>query len=211
MVRFRVMRPGPFQSHHFHQEARKVLRKYAARIKRDFKRTTRTWVHQPEFKQVTRFSQQEIYLEVYTDDQIYTWVNDGTAPHLIFPVDDVALRFRKDYHPATQPLDLNSRRIWESGRLLYLGAVSHPGIEPRRFDIAVYDKHMGDIQRDIADAFSRAAVMSRHDMGPGSGGRLSPPGGGSPPPSSGGGLRRFFGRVIFGAGTGVIGSNLLGL
>lgn len=45
--------------------------------KADFGVTTQTWKHQPEFKiEIVDLSK----ARVYTVDQIYTWVNDGTDP-----------------------------------------------------------------------------------------------------------------------------------
>lgn len=55
-------------------EGRKIL----TEIKNDFQRTVKTWDHKPKFEKNIGFSTAALKLEVFTDDENYARVSDGT-------------------------------------------------------------------------------------------------------------------------------------
>jgi hypothetical protein len=114
--------------------------KFAKRAKRSFQRTTRTWDHQPVFHQET--STAEMSVSVFTYDDIYRFLNDGTA--IRYAV------MTEDFSPKTRPGLLDS--LPGSGRMARLD-LDNPreGIEARDFSGMVEAKHGPEYQRAIED------------------------------------------------------------
>jgi len=63
----------------------------------DFHVTTQTWKHQPEF----RIESSPGRRLIYTDDEIYGWVDAGTRPHIIRPKGNKPLAFRYPFKAKT--------------------------------------------------------------------------------------------------------------
>ena len=60
------------------------MRKVGTEVKKDFEKTTKTWKHKPKFVQSISLKPPGPELFVYTEDEIYMFVDEGTKPHLIF-------------------------------------------------------------------------------------------------------------------------------
>lgn len=116
----------------------RALRRQTENEARSFRRGTATWKHKPTFHIVK--SKDEIGYEVYTDSEIWKWVNFGTRRHDIFPVKAKALRFQTGYNPKTAVGQIGSVKGGKFGPEVTRASVDHPGIEPRRFDELVLDK-----------------------------------------------------------------------
>lgn len=105
-------------------------------VKVDFQVTTKTWEHQPEFT-IEKLPEGRA---VYTTDQVYAWVNDGTKPHLIMAKDAPVLAFPEKFGPKTRPGAIRSNKGHQGGKTIFTTQVNHPGTEPRKFDEAIEKK-----------------------------------------------------------------------
>lgn len=147
-----------------------AMRKQATEIKAEFKKTTATWEHKVKFESIVglRRTPPGPELLVWTDDEIYGYVNNGTRPHPIFPRRAKALVFqwggKGSYKPKTKPRvigsgpsSISNPQTW---RLPY---VDHPGIkEGRHFDEEIEKKHRPKFKRAMEQAMSDARKASGH-------------------------------------------------
>lgn len=102
----------------------------------DYKKTTRTWTHQPKFYTVRARDT----LTVFTDDKIYEYVSEGTKPHLIFPKRGKSLRFSANSKAKTRPRVITSSQGSRSGKVVFSKGVIHPGTTAREFHRIIAEK-----------------------------------------------------------------------
>lgn len=118
----------------------------------DLQATVATWKHKPEFKIEAKLGRRD----VYTEDEIYGYVNDGTKPHQILPKNGSVLRIGVGGRPKTVVGALRSNKGAAPKSFAYAKGVHHPGSEARKFDEAVqkkWDKQLPEImQRSIDSA-----------------------------------------------------------
>ena len=108
----------------------------AEQIRTDFLTTVQTWNHNPEFK-IDRGVWDR---RIYTVDEIYAWVNNGTEPHTIAPVTKKALRFLTGGRAKTEPGFIGSTSGAVGSAEVVTKRVNHPGGRPRRFDEEIGNK-----------------------------------------------------------------------
>jgi hypothetical protein len=103
----------------------------------DFEKTTATWDEEPEFHvRDVRFR-----WSVWTDSEIYAYVDRGTRPHVIRPKrPGYPLAFQTGYTAKTVPRVIASRPGGASGPTVYAMEVHHPGTEAREFTATIYEK-----------------------------------------------------------------------
>lgn len=95
---------------------------------------TKTWAHKPNVKTEVKKYALGYKVEVIIDDKPYFFVNFGTKPHPIKPINGKFLKFNFQV-PKTVPGSLYSRNVVKRmGDYIYAKEVYHPGIQPRRFD-----------------------------------------------------------------------------
>lgn len=103
----------------------------------DFKVTTQTWQHQPDFAIDEPSADRRI---VGTDDDIYGYVSGGTKPHVIV-AHGKALAFPGGgFRPKTQPRVIGSGAGSRGGAIILRPKVNHPGTKAREFDEAIAEK-----------------------------------------------------------------------
>lgn len=114
-----------------------AMRSVAEDVKEDFEKTVETWDTKPEFNiREVRFR-----WSVYTDDQIYAYVDRGTKPHTIRPKrPGYPLAFQSGYVAKTIPRVIASRPGGASGPMVFTYEVHHPGTEAREFTATIYEK-----------------------------------------------------------------------
>lgn len=104
-----------------------AIQRTAADVKRDFQRTVTTWNHKVTFTIGKRFSrgsrgsEAEYGFTVTTDDEIWGWLNEGTARRKV--------RMSDDFAPKTTPNVFGS----EEGQGGVAGWAEMPGIEARNW------------------------------------------------------------------------------
>jgi hypothetical protein len=94
-----------------------------------YRKTTRTWKHQPRFYPVRTARG----VTVNTDSQIYGWVDYGTKPHIIEARNAPMLIFRYPYRAATKPRVIGSINARYGKNWARKFRVNHPGTKPRHF------------------------------------------------------------------------------
>lgn len=124
-----------------------ALRAEGREIRRDFWKTTRTWKHKPKFEMKVSLKRavSEGSVEVFTDSEIYRWVNDGTKPHPMGPIrprrPGGSLRIPTGgTRVKTTPGRLGSRRGGSKGPYVFAKSTKrflHPGTRPRLFNVAI--------------------------------------------------------------------------
>jgi len=105
----------------------------------------KTWQHQPEFK-ARRYGwlvkgSHAISVQVWTDDPVWRYVDEGTKPHPIRPKKrGGVLAFPSMFKPKTQPRSLKSGAGASGGPVVITQAVEHPGTEARNFSAMLQRK-----------------------------------------------------------------------
>jgi len=105
----------------------------AAQVITDFQRTSATWQHKPQFTIVGSAGN---VLTAGTDDQVYSWVNDGTPAHEIM-AHGKALTFMGGGSPKTAPGIIGSSSGSRGSGMVFRRRVHHPGVKARAFDVAI--------------------------------------------------------------------------
>ena len=102
----------------------------------DFEKTVETWKEKPEFY----IDERPRSYAVVTDDEIYHFVDKGTRPHSIDPVNAPMLAFRGNYQAKTTPKVIASRPGGASGPIVFATHVDHPGTQARDFSKLIHAK-----------------------------------------------------------------------
>lgn len=104
----------------------------------DFRAVTSTWEHKPTFKVFGPFMHRgDLIVEVFptTYEDIWTWVDQGTAPHVILPKGPgYPMRFPANYEAKTELYSLwPTMGQGKHGPEVAAWKVNHPGIKARLF------------------------------------------------------------------------------
>ncbi len=123
----------------------RVMRQIAQLAEREalrrYRRTTRTWSHQPEFTAMRESTGDSLAVLVGTDDPVYGYVDKGTKPHEITPKrPGYPLRFRGNYQAKTAVGVLNSGPGGASGDTVRAMRVWHPGTKARQFSEMIFQE-----------------------------------------------------------------------
>ena len=121
-------------------EALNAMRKMGTPIRRDFARTTNTWKNKPKFEQSISLKAPGPTLTVWTDNEIYGYVNDGTKGRWIEAKKAPYLMFKRTFIPKTLPGALSSVPGGSFPPWAKMKKVWNPGIRPRKFDKTIKDK-----------------------------------------------------------------------
>jgi len=126
------------------------LSEAAASAKTDFGATTRTWDSQPDFTIDSRPGVRE----VYTTNDVYGYLNRGTAVRRAVMVGG--------FRPKTRHRYIGSNK-GKGGVVFISKKLSLPGIEAREFDIAVKEKMDDEVPVKMQRAI--AAEVTRQNRG----------------------------------------------
>lgn len=161
-IRVKVIVPKvQFKDKRWVEEIADTLKNKAApTLKTLFRGTTFGWSHHPSFRQKLIRRASSLSMEVYTEDDIYRLVNEGSPPHYIPKSGTTFMSFRPGYKAATRPGSLVSGRAYRSGKQVGAYRISrdkpHPGFEPRVFDEQVARAYEPILKRDVQAALKRA-------------------------------------------------------
>jgi len=131
-------------------------------IKRDFEATTATWDHKPDFKLDISLAGGEPAVTVGTTDKIYGYVDEGTRPHTIAPVNAKVLSFQAGYKAKTQPGVIGSTGGGAQGDQVFSMVVNHPGTKARNFSQKIKRKWAGEFGKRMVQAMAEAAKATGH-------------------------------------------------
>lgn len=159
---FRQIKPGPLSVGAIRLEMLNALRKVGTEIKEEFDKTTATWNTQVTFTKKPSLAGNTPSITVETDSDVYRWVNDGTEPHRIRPGSARSLTIPSGYAAKTRPGVIGSESGGPSGSIQHAMFAEHPGIKPRKFDEAIYNKLKDKI--DLGDLAAQIARASGHQF-----------------------------------------------
>jgi hypothetical protein len=120
----------------------------AAGALEDFKVTTQTWEHQPEFT-IEKHQDSRI---VGTDDEIYGYVSGGTRPHVIVAHGKVLAFPGGGFRPKTRVRYIGSNKGSKGGAVILRPKVNHPGTDAREFDQAIAEKWGNELPKTMQRA-----------------------------------------------------------
>lgn len=157
------IKPRRFDEAALRNRIRYRMRQVRDGMKKDFEKTVENWEHEVEFKAVTHFTRRlpSPSVEVWTEDQVYRYVNDGTRPHEIWAgyytgrSDAKVLAFPSEHTPKTRPGSLRSGAGSSGGAIIFTPFVRHPGTEARDFT--------GQIEKIWQKRFLRAMERAMSD------------------------------------------------
>jgi len=128
-------------------------------IKEDFEETTKTWTHKPDFQIVLVKVAEGTLINVFTQDTIYSYVSEGTRPHVIVPKNANWLKFPRQYKAKTNVGIISSTTGGHYGAPTFRKSVQHPGIEARKFAETIAEKY-GEIAPRKAQEAVRRAILT---------------------------------------------------
>lgn len=130
-----------------------VLNVAAHDVRDDFLRTVATWEHSVDFV----INVPDDYVRtVSTTDEIYSMLNAGTPPHLIFPKQGKFLRFQTPFQAKTVPQSISSGPGSVGGQTVYSRGVAHPGTKARDWDGTIAVKWLGIFPKRMQAAIRKA-------------------------------------------------------
>jgi hypothetical protein len=166
---FKQLKPSTLRQDKMRLALLNGMRVVGRDVRKDYKRTTKTWEHQPEFEIVISLAGGGPTALVATDDEIYRYVDEGTKKHLIWAgiytgkSDKKTLRFPGTFSAKTIPGVLDSRPGRRGGETVHTPYVQHPGSKARRFTRTIekiwkpkFKRYMERTMRDVRRASGHA-------------------------------------------------------
>ena len=129
----------------------------------DYEEITATWDHTVEFETLKE-TKDELTVIVATNDEIFGYVNNGTAPHIIEPRPDnphQKLFFEQNYARKTSPRTIGSFSGGKYGPMVVSEGVYHPGNPPFEFDQAVSAFWQPVLQKRVQAVLADWYVLKR--------------------------------------------------
>ena len=161
MIVWKQIKPARLNEPGMRRAILSAMQETGKEIKKDFDRTTVTWKSRPEFEIVMSITK-GLELFVWTDNEIYGYVSEGTEEHVILPVNAKALRFREGYHAKTKPRVIQSFSGGPFGKVVFAAGVIHPGTEAREFAQVIQKKWQPRFKRRMEKAMGEARQASGH-------------------------------------------------
>ena len=144
-----------------------AMDRYARLVEKEFRKTVSTWEEEVEFVKLKAFPRSGlIEVLVYTDNQVYRWVDAGTPEHDIWAgwytnkSNKTLLGFYVPNIPKTQPNKIESGIGSAGTSHIMTPFVQHPGIKPRNFDKEIAKK-MQPIFREMMDEAIILAIAGK--------------------------------------------------
>ena len=134
------------------KKIRMEFERLAKVAKAEFEKSTETWTNKPQFQ--IRGSWKEA--NVYTDDTVYKYLNDGTDSHFVttpYVAVGGAMQFKTGYTSKTKVGSLNASGGGAEGAQVYSKGHYVKGIQPRHFDELVYKAVQEEIEKSSPEWF----------------------------------------------------------
>lgn len=134
-------------------------------ILKDYQAGVSTWNHKVDFDAELIINPNGgVSIIVDTDDEIYTFVHEGTQAHDILPKRAKRLRFQGIYTAKTVPGVIQAKGGGPSGEFQYRLGVHHPGTKGRNFSKAIFQKWRPFFERQMQRALDEGAKASGHSI-----------------------------------------------
>lgn len=168
LLKFKKIRPKSFNENAFVQSFNRAIKSFANDVQKDFNLTTKSWNHNVDWENIQVASLSQVYFKVTTVDQIYTWVNSGTATgrggstYEIHPRNKNILAYRENFQPKTTPGLIGSFSGGRTGNYTLRSYTVHPGMRAREFDKTIKKHYSPLFKPAMLTAMSDFVDKSRH-------------------------------------------------
>ena len=166
LILTKTIKPQRLKVKEMRLELLNALRKSGTVIRKDFRGTTKNWKHKVKFEQQISLKQPGPTITVWTDDEIYNYVDGGTRPHDIWAgyytgkSDKKTLAFPSMFTPKTKPGSLKSGPGSSGGDTVFTPYVRHPGTEPRNFSGQIAKQDLPKFKRLMEEGMGKARKAS---------------------------------------------------
>jgi hypothetical protein len=166
VFQMKQIRPQKLNNAAMRKQLTAAMKEAATEIHQDFRATTKTWKKKPKFVKEMDLSGPGPVVIVGTDNEVYTYVDEGTRPHPIYPRRAKALKFRwggkGSYRPKTQVRVIDSFSGGATGKMVSFKSVWHPGTKARKFADEIEKRRRPWYKRRMEQAMRDAAKSSGH-------------------------------------------------
>jgi len=169
-VVFKLIKPQRLKEGDFRLKMLNAARKAGTQIKGDFEKCVATWDHKPKFAVEVSLTGPGPIVEVWTDDKVFRYVNEGTKEHDVWAgyytgkSDKKVLVFQEHYKEKTSVGVIGSTAGGPSGKLIFRPYVHVEGIEARKFDKAIAKVRQPWFKREMEQAMREWAAQSGYKL-----------------------------------------------
>ena len=129
--------------------------KSARLVETDFKTTTKTWQHKPQFVTQVAQSGNDYVVTSGTDSAIYNYVDAGTRPHIIKAKRSKYLAFSSGYRAKTRVGIIGSQEGGAFGEPQFAQQVKHPGTKARNFTVRIQARRQNTVEQEVSHAIAK--------------------------------------------------------
>lgn len=126
----------------------------AEKVQKDFDSSASTFEEKPDFTPSTVALGRQI--DVYTTDENYSRISEGTSTHTIYAKLGGWLVFMAGSKPKTKPGRLKAGAGEKGTELVFAKKVRVAGIKPRLFDVLVTDKNKSTVAKKVQKLLNKA-------------------------------------------------------
>jgi len=162
--------PKKFKGKVFKKAIQQAARNTSNFTIKEYRKTVKTWKKRPIFKKITKSSRGRLEVEIFTENEIYGYVDRGTKPHPIFAgiytgkSDKKALSFMKGGTPKTRPGFIGSGAGSPGTTKVLTPYVNHPGSKPRDFTEIIEKATEKKAHKELTKAIKQAAKDCGHGV-----------------------------------------------
>ena len=173
MFLVKQIKPKRFKDKEFNRIFRNRLKRVGRELIRiDFEPTVRTWDHDVKFKMRTHLTERtpSPSVEIYTDDEVWNWLDQGTKPHEIWAgaytgkSKKKTLAFPTAFAPKTQPRMLASMPGQSGGPMAFTPYVEHPGTTAREWTKTSAKVRKPWFKKQMQEGLHEANVAGGHKI-----------------------------------------------
>lgn len=163
----KAIHPKKFKAEAFVKAIEREAKPYADGVKRDYEKTFQNWKPEDKPRLIVNININlggSVSISIDVEGEIYSYVHEGTRPHIIKAKRVKYLKFSSGYTAKTQPGRIASMAGGPTGEALYRQVVHHPGFEGRFFSKAIVKKWRQPFYKAMQRALDKGAKESGHSI-----------------------------------------------
>jgi hypothetical protein len=139
------------------RDLRAAREETAALVRGDLEKSVKDWDKKPKFIVKSLIRADESIISIFTDNELYIMLNNGTRPHIIRPKNARMLYFKDAYNAKTIPNVLESRPGGTPNGAgdVFAKEVHHPGTKARRWFWTISRLRQKDFQQRVDKALGK--------------------------------------------------------